>query len=221
MVAMLLRDKALLYQHNLAAETWTKNKEMLRWNMGLGYALSNAFYDQAAGMANPDNEWLTLIGVFQKYALARYAAERPLTYEKLDNDIWRTTFPSVVVHSNWSADKPFTLDGATIPPGGVITQAKDKSLTAGVFTAYNGQELSSGDHYLVENRTEVSVKIFQPVGADTKLTVKFAGKAIVTAYGWDDKPLGVVASTSGDDNVTFIYQGTLNSQPVAYYTLTQ
>jgi hypothetical protein len=36
MAGMLLRDKVLLYQHDLAAETWTNNKDMLRWNLSEG-----------------------------------------------------------------------------------------------------------------------------------------------------------------------------------------
>lgn len=220
--AMMFRDKVLLYQHDLAAETWTKNKDMLRWNLDQGYSLSNAFYDTAAGFVNPENPWLTLIGVFQKYALASYADELVTSYENPGDGIWRTTFTSTVVTSNWNAEKPYTLDGYTLPPGGVITQAKDKSMTAGVFTGYNGQALSEGDHYLVELRTADSVKIFQPIGADTSITVRFAGssKAVITAYGYDGAKLGTSDGERAGDSIRFNYQGTVGGQAVAYYQIT-
>ncbi len=83
MAGMLLRDKVLLYQHDLAAETWTNNKDMLRWNLAQGYSLSNAFLDAKTSGLNMDNPWLNLIGVFQKYALANYADERVQSYDDL------------------------------------------------------------------------------------------------------------------------------------------
>lgn len=219
LAGMMLRDKVLFYQHDLAAETWTNNKDMLRWNLAQGFNLSDALYDQAAGFVNPQHPWLTLIGVFQKYALASYADELVLSYDNLGSDVWQTTFPSVVVHSNWSVNEPFTTDGNTLPAGGVIIQAKDKSITAGVFVAYNGHELSGGEHYFVEIRSANDVKVFQPIGADTSLSIQFAGgsKAIVTAYGYDDKPRGVVDAERVGNNVRFNYEGILNGEIVAYY----
>src|SRR5260221_13072607 len=61
MSAMLFRDKVLLYQHDLAAESWTKNKDMLRWNLAQGYSLSNAFYNQISGGLNMGNTWLNFV----------------------------------------------------------------------------------------------------------------------------------------------------------------
>jgi len=64
MAGMLLRDKVLLYQHDLAAETWTDNKDMLRWNLAQGYSLSNAFFDSKLPGLNMANPWLNLVGAF-------------------------------------------------------------------------------------------------------------------------------------------------------------
>src|SRR5262249_14184988 len=152
MAAMLLRDKVLLYQHDLAAETWTKNKDMLRWNLVQGYSLSNAFLDPTVNGINMDNSWLNLIGVFQKYALANYADELVSAYDDLGNNITRTTFSTYTVYSNWDSNNRYKVNGNTLPPGGVVTQANDGSVIAGVFTAYNGRPLSEGEHYLVEVR---------------------------------------------------------------------
>lgn len=56
LAGMLFRDKVLLYQHDLAAETMTDNKDMLRWNAAMGYNLSGDLY---TGVNNP---WLAVIG---------------------------------------------------------------------------------------------------------------------------------------------------------------
>lgn len=222
MAGMLLRDKVLLYQHNLAAQTWTRSKDMLRWNLAQGYNLSDAFFDEALPGLNMDNPWLNLVGVFQKYALSNYADQRIASYDDLGGGILRTVFATYQVYSNWSQDSAYTLNGNTLPPGGVITQANDHSITAGVFTAYNGNALSSGDHYLVETRSPDGVKIFQPIGPDTAIHVqKDAAWATVkvTAHRYDGTPIAAVDAVISGNDVSFTYSGSLNGQVVGYYQL--
>jgi hypothetical protein len=215
MVGMLLRDKVLLYQHDLAAETWTKNKQMLRWNLAQGYGLSNSFHDGDLTIDN--NRWLDLVGVFQKYALARYADELVVGYENVDGHITRTSFKTFVVTANWDKDNPYTLDGNTIAADGVQTRAKDGSVTAGVYTAYNGNPLSDGDHFLVEVRTAANVRLYQPVGEDTTVHLKWHDKATVSAYRYDGTLIGAVDSTMKGDDVSFRVSSKINDQVVGYY----
>ena len=219
MAGMLLRDKVLLYQHNLAAETWTKNKDMLRWNLALGYNLSNAFYDAKQGALNMDNPWLNLTGVFQKYALANYADQPVMRYDDFGNGVRRTMFATFQVISNWNSDSPYSVDNVTLPPGGVITHAEDGSVTAGVFASYNGVDLTPGDHYLVEVRSAEAVRLFQPIGDDTMISIKMvkAGTPVVQAYGYDDRLLGTVDSTVSGANVSFMVSGMMDGQAVGYY----
>jgi len=221
MGGMLLRDKVLLYQHNLASQTWTKNKDMLRWNLALGYNLSNAFLDDKTSMLNMDNPWLNLIGVFQKYALANYVDQPVQAYDDLGGGVRRTTFATYQVISNWNSDSPYVVGDDTLPPGGVITQANDGSVTAGVFTSYNGQALSSGDHYLVEVCSADAVKLFQPVGDDTPISIKPAktGTPVVQAYSYDGTLLGTVDAMVSGDDVSFTYSATIAGQAVGYYQI--
>ncbi|MBX3081117.1 MAG: hypothetical protein KF716_05745 [Anaerolineae bacterium] len=222
MAGMLLRDKVLLYQHNLAAETWTKNKDMLRWNLTYGYGLSNAFYDNNKGGVNMDNPWLNLIGVFQKYALANYADQQVVSYEQLAGGVRQTRFAMYTVYSNWDNSAPYTVNGNTLPPGGVVTQAKDGTVTAGVFSAYNGVDLSAGDHYLVETRGETAIKVFQPVGDDTPLTIKLPTDwqtAKIEAYGYDGVLFGAADAIAADGTITFTYKNAINGQTVGYYQI--
>ncbi len=222
MAAMLFRDKVLLYQHDLAAETWTKNKDMLRWNLSQGYSLSNAFYDQDAGGLNMDNPWLNLVGVFQKYALSHYADQLVVRFDDLGNEVKQTTFGTYKVTSNWSKANSFTLNGNVLPPGGVQTQANDGSVTAGVFTSYSGNALSSGEHYLVEVRSPTAIQVFQPVGADTTvhITVPNAENVKVTAYRYDNSPISNVTAAGSGNDLSFDYASLLNGQPVGYYQIT-
>ncbi|MBA3870462.1 MAG: hypothetical protein H0X30_15070 [Anaerolineae bacterium] len=222
MAAMLLRDKVLLYQHDLAAEMWTKNKDMLRWNLAQGYGLSNAFLDSSISGLNMDNPWLNLVGVFQKYALSNYADQLATAYDDLGNNVTRTTFSTYTVYSNWDLTHTYTLNGNTLSAGGVVAQANDGSVTAGVFTVFNGSPLSDGDHYLVEVRSPTEIKVFQPVGADMNIHIhKDASwsKVTVTAYGYDGTSLGAVTADVTDDSVKFNYTNTINGRLVGYYQI--
>ncbi len=224
MAGMLLRDKVLLYQHNLAAETWTNNKDMLRWNLAMGYNLSNAFLDSTTSGLNMDNPWLNLVGVFQKYVLANYADEPIEHYEEFGSGLIETNFETYQVISNIDASSAQGLDmikNVKLAPGGVAALADDGSVTAGIFTSYNGADLTPGDHYLVEVRSEDGIKVFQPVGDDTpiQIMVTNADKSVVQAYGYDGHLIGTVEATATLDGVGFEYKAMIDGQAVGYYNI--
>ncbi len=222
MAGMLLRDKVLLYQHDLADETWTKNKDMLRWNLAQGYGLSNAFLDNDLNGLNMDNPWLNLVGVFQKYALANYADQLVSSYDDLGNNVKETNFSTYKVYSNWDTTKSYDVGGNTLLPGGVVSIADDGSVVAGVFTAVNGKLLSDGDHYLVEVRSPEGIKLFQPVGADSPVVLyKDAAWANVTvrAYAYDGTLVGDVSADAKGDEVSFTYTSTIDGKQVGYYQI--
>ena len=222
MAAMLFRDKVLLYQHDLAAETWTSSKNMLRWNLAQGYSLSNAFLDNNLPGLNMDNSWLNVIGVFQKYALANYVDQRVVSYDNLDNNVTRTAFSTYTVSANWDESSAFTVAGDTLPADGVITQANDGSVTAGVFTAYNDQPLSDGDHYLVEVRAPDAISVFQPLGADTELHINALPNwtsVAVTAYHYDGTPIATIDASLEGSVIAFTYASALNGEQVGYYRI--
>ncbi len=221
MAGMLLRDKVLFYQHDLAAETWTKNKDMLRWNLAQGYNLSNAFLDPNGGL-NMENPWLNLIGVFQKYVLANYSDELIASYETVRDRVTRTSFLSYTVYANWDTERPYLNGDFALPPGGVMTQANDGSVTAGVFTTHNGLELSEGDHYLVEVRSADGIQVFQPLGSDTDIRiVKDASWANVQimAYQYDGTVISTVDNSIEGDWVQFRYTNLFQSEAVGYYVI--
>ncbi len=142
----------------------------------------------------------------------------------LGNGVKRTRFDTYTVYSNWDENSPYSGGGDTLPPGGVITQANDGSVTAGVFTAYNGQALSDGDHYLIEVRSPDAIQVFQPIGADTPLSIQVDpawASTIVTAYHYDGTPISAaVDGTLANGQVTFTYASALSGETVGSYRLT-
>ncbi len=249
MAGMLLRDKVLLYQHDLAGETWTDDKNMFRWNLAQGYNFSGSFH--VNDILDMDNPWLDLIGIFQKNVLSRYADKLVTGYESLDNKVTRTTFGAgeYTAYSNWSDKSTYTTPDAdyTLPADGAMVQSADGTVTGGVFTAYNRHSLSDGDHYIVETRSDNEIKLYQPVGSDTDIFVNkpenwtgvkveafdykdgliTTGAAITVETGGAGNDIQVATGPAIDvyagegDQICFNYKSDINGQKVAYYRLTQ
>lgn len=229
MAGMLFRDKVLLYQHDLAGETWTDDKNMFRWNIAQGYNFSGSFHVNDVLLM--DNAWLDLIGIFQKNVLSKYADKLVTGYDNLGNRATRTTFGSgeYVAYSNWSNLSTFTTPDTnyTLPADGAMVMSADGSVVGGVFSSYNRHSLSSGDHYIVETRAGNEIKVFQPVGEDTDLFINkpegWTGVSI-QAYDYRDQQVGtqaIEAYAYGDNQVRFNYRSSVDQQKVAYYKLIQ
>ncbi len=226
MAPLMLRDKVLLYQHDLAPETFTTNTATLAWNMAFGYMLS---YDLGktnfgGGISDP---WLAVVVAFQKQVLSRYAGERMLSYTSLGGTATRSAFEHFSVVTNWSRAVAYAAGPYVLPPSGAMVTSDDGSLTAGVFSSYNGYPLRSGEHYLIEDRGLDTVTVRQPMGADTELTIRSlpswqaAGSPEVWAVSKAGSRIDSVASSVTAEGVSFVYQSQLAGSAVAYYQISQ
>jgi Domain of unknown function (DUF6259) len=221
---LMLRDKVLLYQHNLAPESFTVNKATLAWNMAFGFMLSYdlGWTNFGGGVADP---WLAVVTAFQREVFSRYASERLLSYTDMGDAATRSVFEHVVVITNWSSTTPYGVGSYEIPPSGAMVTSEDGSLIAGVFSSYNGHPLRTGDHYLIEQHSADAITVRQPMGDDTELTIrnplgwKIADEPAVSAVSVDGIPLGPVASSATADGVTFVYQHQIAGVAVSYYQI--
>lgn len=220
LATLMTRDKALFYQHDLAPETMTVDKATLTWNLAYGYMLS---YDLVSGGVN--NPWLELVSSFQKNVLARYASERIADFANLSDKVTRTSFETFTVIANWDTANPYSTNGHTLPPLGVMSMSTNGTVTAGIFTAYNGVPLSAGEHYLIEEQNLYEIIVRQPVGADTNLTLRWPpgwnpGDPIQAwAYTRAGRIIERVPLTVTGQHITFNYQQQRAGQAVAYYRL--
>ena len=218
---MMARDKVLFYQHDLAPETFTTDKATLTWNLAFGYLLS---YDLVASDfgGGLDSEWLGLVSVFQKHALADYADERVTDFTNLEEEVTQTSFEHYAVVANWDEGSPYTVGEHTLAPSGVLLASEDGRLTAGVFTRFNDAPLSAGDHYLIERRHGMDIRVYQPLGADTELTIDplrgwAADDSIaVWAYDAEGHVIGGVPVTVTAQGITFTYRQQVAGQSVGY-----
>jgi hypothetical protein len=217
MAGMLLRDKVILYQHDLAAETMTDDKDMLRWNAAMGYQLSGDLFNGA------EQPWLQLIGVFQREVLSRYGDALVRSFEQLAPQATSTDFGEYRVTANWNGEHPYAIDDAhELAAGGFAIEAKDGTVRAGLFTRYNGRELDPGEHYLAEIREADAIRVYQPVGADTTLLVKKPKGwkyAAASAYDADGSLLAKLPALEEDGMLRFDYIGSIDGRKTAYIAL--
>ncbi len=221
---MAAGDKALFYQHNLAPETFTHNLATLTWNAAMGYMLS---YDLVASDfgGGLNSEWITAAADFQRYVLGEYAGERILGYEQPAENVTLTRYAHFSVTANWSKQDEYAAGAYGLPPLGLVVQKDDGSLTAGVFTSYNGQPLENGGHCLIEERGADQILIRQPLGRETPLTLQglptWAADAQLEARAYT-RAGELIASAPvawAQNLAVFTYQRSLQGQDAAYYIL--
>ncbi len=220
MAGMLMRDKVLQYQHNLAPETMTSSKEMLRWNMAMGFQLSG---DLIHGTENP---WLDVAGVYQRELLSRYADQLVSGFEQQSDTSTITQIGTYAVTANWDSEHALEIgDGDfALAPAGVEAVSADGAVRGGVYQRYNGYELDPGDHYLVEVREGDRVMIYQPMGPDTTIRVRKGGKwpyAVAAAHRYDGTWIADLPVAEMDGHIQFDYIGLIHDQEVGYMLLSR
>ncbi len=220
-VTLIARDKALFYQHDLAPETFTHRKATLAWNVAMGYNLSYDLFASSFG-GGVNDAFIQVVAAFQRFVLSQYASERITNYSSLQTNVTQTSFENYTAITNWDSQTIFNSGGYGISPSGVLIKKNDGSLIAGVFTSYNGAPLSSGDHYLIEERTPAAIILRQPMGADTLLSTRLlpgwnaSTKLEAAAYTIDGRQIGKVPIAISGNNLSFTYSQSLSGSPVAY-----
>ncbi len=232
---LMLRDKVLFYQHDLAPQTFTHNKAVLGWNLAMGYMLSyDLFASEYGGGITTD--WLAVAGAFQRRVLARYADARATGFSYIRAGVedgplaTLTDFGACWTLVNWDATRPFPHGEHTLPGRGSMVGCQpgagiEGGLVAGVFTHYRGAELSPGDHYLIEERGRAGTAVRQLKGVDTPLVAAYplgvpAGKTILAeARAKDGRLLGSVPATPTPRGLQFEYHKLVAGEQVDHYWL--
>jgi len=224
MISMLARDKVMLFQHNLATETSTMSKQMLRWNLAMGYSLSADLQNGTA------SDWIDTVSLFQAKVIANYGTARAKEFQRNDHSTI-TTFGDYTVIANWHAEKPLIIPDEgdkktptfTLAPDGVQVYSKDGLIRGGIYLTYNGLNLDNGDHYLIENRTPTAIQVYQPQGSDTTLAVainKDWKHAIAKAYQYDGTLISELPVVEKDDYLYFDYISQILGKKTAYVEVT-
>jgi hypothetical protein len=167
MISILLRDKVMLFQHDLADYTMTLFKENFSWNLAFGYFPTM----QIVSRTSMNIEWMNMISSFSRNVLSRYADERVRNFSYVTDYLSKTEFENFEVFTNWNENYPSSVDEHSIAPMGAMVRSKAGNLTAGIFTAYNGIPLDGKEQYIIEERDPDSILIRHPMGDATALAV--------------------------------------------------
>jgi hypothetical protein len=174
-VALVARDKALFYFHNMGANPVTTAN--LRMSLATGqfpvfplYRPPGDIFDTGRG-GGLDRDDLRVTAALQRHVLSRYATERATAFEWLTPRLTKTTFPSVEVIANGEATGLDQPEGS-VAPGGAIARAVDGSLVAGLFTTWGGVRLIGGEHWIVEERDANGITLRTPSGGDTPIVAR-------------------------------------------------
>ncbi|MDP2884774.1 MAG: LamG-like jellyroll fold domain-containing protein [Ignavibacteria bacterium] len=162
-VSMMARDKVLSY--NLA-QNFASSKYILSWSLATGQMLSWEFQIALVGSL-----WQHVSADFQKYVIGPYVHERIRNYTHVADSVTLTRFETHSIQVNWSKSNLYQIGEHTLSKEGCMVASDDGRLTAGIFTRFNGKDLSAGDHFLIVRQFTDSIVVHHPMGPTTKLSL--------------------------------------------------
>jgi len=219
-------DKIAFYQHNLAVEVMTDNKEMLTYNLAHGFGLG---FDLTGEPGMVNSEWLRIDESFQRSVAALCCGKRMTEFEFLDIDrtVTRSVFEDVEVVGNHDTDT-YDYGDHRIASRGLCATSINGSLLAGVFTRFNGLDLG-GEHFLVQRKTGRNrYAVEQPSGADVQLRILkpsswvFSNRVKVVGMCEDGTQVdltGYPSTDVQDGYVEFFWARDLGGHTVDFYSV--
>ncbi len=218
----LFHDKVAFYPHDLDYWTTIRTKANLSHALAMGYNM-HYYYNVAS-------DWLPVCDAFQKSVCARYFGQRFSQFEYLSSNRRhsRSRIGDVTVIANLDPYDTFDYAGYSLAASGCLATTDSGDMVAGIFEdTFNGAPLTSGDHYILYDRTsETQVMIQQLLfSPDTQLEVPRPsgwdqGRIDIVAVAADGHALSSVNLTVGDTYVAFNYLGSLGAQMVNHYRIT-
>jgi hypothetical protein len=220
---MLLHDKVLMYQHDLAEQTMTTDHTTLTYNLALGLMLS---YSWDGATSSVDSPWLDVVASYQ-HALGPYSAGQPLqSYKTVAPHVTETGYPNLTVVANWSNSDSYTTGGFGVAPKGFLARTGDGAVIAGTLSGtFDGFALSPGSHDLVVTRTSSVVTVHQPLGTETAIAVRLPsswqpGSPVrAEALARDGSVLGPISGTVQNGRFVFTCAGTEPGLPAPTYRI--
>jgi ferric-dicitrate binding protein FerR (iron transport regulator) len=210
-VPMMARDKVMFYN---APDNECVSKPVLTWSLAMGQMLS--WNLKGSHFRSP---WHFTADAFQRHVMARYADQPLIDFAVLPDHITRSRFGDYTVWANESPDQDWQApDGPRLAAGGCWVTERHGLLSAGIFTAFNGQPLTAGDHYLIVETRADGITVRHPQGPDTPLTLKTA-KPVKSVKARFDRGNSEVPFRIENGQVFLEIKGKLLEQDVRSYEL--
>ncbi len=212
---MLVGDKVLFYQHDLAPEVMTTDVSTLCWNIAQGHLLS---YDLTAGISDP---WVDIVATIQEGLVADYVGNRITDYMHLSDDVTRTSMDGWTIWRNWDQAASAVVADVELPPDGCYVESFDGRIRGGYVRSYRGASLGGADHFVIERRTPTYIELRKPIGPDAMLQVPLpeawpAGASLfVHSVDGDGAFLSALNHEVVDGSLRFAYPDSAGGQDVA------
>jgi hypothetical protein len=217
-VHMMARDKIFFYN---AADYQVQSKLSLSWCMGMGLFLSSTLVRDLPAPAK--KAWLYTISDFQKYAIAPYAHERVRNYTPVADSVTSTRFETHSILVNWSKSNTYHAGQYILSKEGCLVTSDDGRLIAGIFTRFNGKDLTAGDHFLIVRQFADSIVVHHPQGPSTKLSLtippNWGTNPDVHVYAFTNDVTSEGTKTVAGGIVEFDLKDSVNSGLVLRYTV--
>jgi hypothetical protein len=140
--------------------------------------------------------------------------------------VTETAYPNLSVLANWSSSDSYSTGGFGIAPNGFLARSGDGAVVAGTFSGtFDGFALSPGSHDLVVSRTSSAVRVHQPLGAETAISVRLpsswqAGSPVqAAALARDGSVLGPISGTVQNGRFVFACAGSQPGLPAPTYRI--
>lgn len=216
---ILFGDKILSYQ---TPDQPTTSKPALSWNLSNGVILN--WRERGGGEGNEHNiEWLPVISDFQRYVLSHYVQNRMDDFRYLSRNVTTGTFGNTQVITNWSESESYDYGAHTLPPRGVFIENSNPALIAGIFNTYNGENLSSGDHYIIVEKQRNIIYVRHPMGNDTPIKITRPSAWIDTSkihvYANWPSGSGEITATISQEHIQFGLIRNVSGNTVSRYEI--
>jgi len=203
----------------------THSKRALSWNLAYGCILHSVVDESFEGDNLRDKPWMVVVGDFQKSVQSRLTGKEMTSFSNLTDDVIQSVYEDMTVIFNRDTVQSYETGLHSISPNGNLVTSSSGDLIAGIFTKFNNQQFTDGDHFLIVENYSDSIFVRQPMGNDTPLKVDMlsdweASDSIwAVAFDSDDKLLDSFRPSLANGTFTFTYRETVHGQHVAYYKI--
>jgi hypothetical protein len=171
LVSRLFGDKVISYPSYAG---FTENKEAFAWYSLFACPFQidmDEMSDRPYWIVEEHDGWIPVIHDFQGRVTSRIIGNQLIEYSDLDGPATLADYGDISIIKNWEPDTPYSYELLSIAPDGIYARSSSGDLLAGIFTRFNDQELSSGEHYLIGETYSDSIEVLHPMGGSTPVQI--------------------------------------------------
>lgn len=177
---------------------------------------------------DPGGYWDRLTRDFQTDVLSRLYGKQMVDYTIIPGEYTIADYGDIKVTKSWNYIDTLHLENYSLPPSGVLVESDDGRLVAGIFSGFNGEDLSGEteweDHYIIQLSTDSLITIKHPYSKDTPINIRKPSRwtdseGISILCTTQEGTIGEVTSTIEERSILFDLNATYNNETVSYYEI--